>query len=205
MPTVTDWLMVFVTIIYVIATVCIMRANQKAADAAKAQLREMQLQFYSTNRPNVSVEVIYERKSVWGLRFTNHGNHTAFQTTLEFDKAFVDSLPEDDFRSMVQEATRKTFVLGVNQHYDLYIGSNEYTHSSKKPIVGTVTYLGQNESIYSEDFSIEMDNYATIYSLTTAEEDFLKRFDKQNRLLEQINQRLSCIVNKLPDKEKENE
>ena len=200
-----EWAMVIITAIYVVATICIMRANQKAANAAKAQLKETQQQFYAINRPHVSVEVIFERKCYWGLRFTNHGNQTAFHTILQFDPAFIESLPQDSFRQMVQDATKKSFVLGINQHYDLYIGSHEYGHSTRHPIVGSVTYTGYDDAIYSEDFNIDMGNYATVYSLKTSEEDLMERLDKQNKLLEQTNQLLSCIVNKLPDKEEENE
>lgn len=205
MPMITDWLMVIITFVYVFATICIMRANQKAANAAKEQLQETQRQFYSTNRPNITVEVIFERKSVWGLRFTNHGNQTAFNVTLDFAEDFANSLPEPEFKSIVKEAAGKTFALGINQHYDLFIGSHEYCRSGKRPIIGRVSYNGYDDSIYADDFNIDMDNYATIYSLTTAEEDLMKRLDKQNQLLEHANRLLREISNRLPEKENEHE
>lgn len=45
-----DWAMVAITAIYVIATICIMRANQKSAKTAKAQLDEMKREHDETAR-----------------------------------------------------------------------------------------------------------------------------------------------------------
>lgn len=51
MPTITDWLMVVITAVYVIATIAICRAKIKAADASKAQLEEVKRQYAEENRP----------------------------------------------------------------------------------------------------------------------------------------------------------
>ena len=47
-----------VTAVYVVATIFICWANIQSANASKAQLKEMQRQFYSINRPIVSVEIV---------------------------------------------------------------------------------------------------------------------------------------------------
>lgn len=46
----TDWPMVIITVIYVIATICIMKANQKAAYAAKEQLDISRKQYEESKR-----------------------------------------------------------------------------------------------------------------------------------------------------------
>lgn len=46
----TDWPMVIITVIYVIATICIMKANQKAAYAAKEQLAISREQYEESKR-----------------------------------------------------------------------------------------------------------------------------------------------------------
>ena len=48
----TDWLMVFVTAIYVILTSRIMRANKTSADIAKKQLEDSQKQLEEAKRQN---------------------------------------------------------------------------------------------------------------------------------------------------------
>lgn len=57
MSTITDWLMVVITGIYVIANIFICIANIKSANAAKLQTSEMKRQFFEINRPNISVEI----------------------------------------------------------------------------------------------------------------------------------------------------
>jgi len=52
-PLITDWIMVVITTIYVLATICIWFANKKAADASRAQLEESRRQFDEMNRISV--------------------------------------------------------------------------------------------------------------------------------------------------------
>ena len=69
-PSITDWLMVGITGIYVIATIVICIYNAKSANAARKQTEEMQRQFTEANRQIIEVELIYERKCfmLYGLR-----------------------------------------------------------------------------------------------------------------------------------------
>lgn len=50
MPTVTDWLMVGITLVYVVATIAIWFANHKSARATEKQLEESKRQFDETKR-----------------------------------------------------------------------------------------------------------------------------------------------------------
>ena len=50
MPTITDWLMVGITLVYVIATIAIWFANYKSARATEKQLIESKRQFDETKR-----------------------------------------------------------------------------------------------------------------------------------------------------------
>lgn len=50
MPTITDWLMVGITLLYVVATIAIWVANHKAASATEKQLIESKRQFNETKR-----------------------------------------------------------------------------------------------------------------------------------------------------------
>ena len=50
MPTITDWLMVGITLVYVIATIAIWFANHKSARATEKQLIESKRQFNETKR-----------------------------------------------------------------------------------------------------------------------------------------------------------
>lgn len=55
----------------------------------------------------------------------NHGKLTAQNVNIQLDQAFIDSLPNENIRSMLNKQKDKKCIIGVGQHYDLYIGSNE--------------------------------------------------------------------------------
>ncbi len=50
MPTITDWLMVAITAVYVVATIFICRANIKSAEATREQVAESKRQYEETQR-----------------------------------------------------------------------------------------------------------------------------------------------------------
>ena len=82
MTNVTDWLMIVITAVYVIATIFICRANIKSAEASKEQLEEMRKQYAEDNRPILDVEFLYERKTWYIVRFVNRGKYTAQHTMI---------------------------------------------------------------------------------------------------------------------------
>ena len=186
MSSITDWIMVVITGVYVIATIFICRANIKSAKAAQKQIEEMQRQFYATNRPNVSVEVVYLKKAFWVLRFTNTGTQTAFNAKIVLDDTFISSV-EDRIQPILKENNGRVRTLGVNQSYDLYFGTNEFRNiTPKENIKGTITYSGYNSSIYSENFEIETENYATFFSVKSEMEELFEKLDEQNKELKNI-------------------
>ena len=83
MPTITDWLMVIITLVYVVATVFICIANIKSAKAAREQTEEMKKQFSLINRPSVSAEIVYLKRTFWMLRFNNNGNQVSFISSFQ--------------------------------------------------------------------------------------------------------------------------
>lgn len=81
-----------ITVVYVIATIAICKANIQSANASKKQLEEMQKQYAEENRPHIEVEFLLERRSFYGLRFINHGKSTAQNVEIQLSDAFIDSL-----------------------------------------------------------------------------------------------------------------
>ncbi len=60
MPTITDWLMVVITAVYVIATILICRANIKSAKATREQVSESKRQFEETRRLEIMPYLQFE-------------------------------------------------------------------------------------------------------------------------------------------------
>ena len=186
-----------ITAVYVVATIFICWANIQSANASKAQLKEMQRQFYSINRPIVSVEIVYLRRVFWALRFTNHGTQTAFNAKIILNSDFIESLNEPKYQEVVKSNNGKIRTIGINQSYDLFIGADSFrTRDAQIPIKGQVIYRGINDSVYAEDFEIETQNYATFFSVNTDNDDLMEKLKEQNKELKHINYSLSLLAEK---------
>ena len=108
MPTITDWLMVGITAVYVVATIAIWIANNKSAKASREQLEETKRQYEDKKRLEIMPYIQFEKSSGlgnytlnlsldssknssesynWILRMKNIGNGTAkdIKYTYEWD------------------------------------------------------------------------------------------------------------------------
>lgn len=193
MPTITDWLMVIITAIYVIATIAICLANIKAANASKDQLNEMRKQYEEENRPFIEIEFCYEHRAWYIVRFVNHGKQTAKHVKIALNPEFIDSLPEEGFKRTLESQKEKECIIGVGQHYDLYIGSNKMRgNPNMKPVEGLVSYEGR-QAEFSEEIFIDLKNYMTIFSSTSEEENLVETVKKLSLELKGIRQTLQRL------------
>lgn len=188
MPTITDWLMVVITGVYVIATIAICWANIKSASAAKAELEEMKKQYKEDNRPLVEAEFCYEQRTWYIIRFVNHGRLTAQNFQIDLDEEFIESLPEKAFVSELNRQKGKKGIIGVGQHYDLYIGSNLLRENpNMKPVKGIIHYQSGNQEFQS-DLYIDLENYMTFFSSTNDEENLIKAVKKNSEEIKGVKQ-----------------
>ena len=185
-----DWTMVIITAIYVVATIFICCANIKSAKASQAQLNEMQRQFAESNRPEIEVEFHYLRRTWYVVRFVNRGEKTAQHVKINIAQSFIDSLPEEAFQKELARLIGKECIIGVGQHYDLFIGSNKLRgNPNMKPFTGTVEYESQGKS-YQSDLFVDLEHYMTFFSSSTDGEDMLKSMKKMTDELNGIKQAL---------------
>ena len=193
MPTITDWLMVVITAVYVMATIAICWANIQAANATKAQLKEMKRQYAEENRPIIETEFHYERRTWYIIRFVNHGRQTAQHVKIELDQEFIESLPEEAYKSILLKEKGKECIIGVGQHYDLYVGSNAMRDNpNMRPVTGNIYYDGYQNS-YSDKVFIDLKNYMTFFSSTTDNDDLLKAVKKNAEELKGIRNELQSL------------
>lgn len=189
-----DWAMVILTAIYVVATILICRFNYGAAKASREQASEMRRQYEEDNRPYITVELIYERKSFYGLRFTNHGRRLANHVNIQFEQAFLENIPEPSFKELLEQVPSTECIVGIGQHYDLYIGTNKLRERGEDIVVsGQVTYCDGANS-YSEPFSVNFATYATFFAIRSDTDDFLDELKKQNQELRKIETSLRELV-----------
>lgn len=193
MPLITDWLLVIITAIYAITTICILLANKASAKATKMQAEEMKRQFEQENRPYITTELIYEKRTFWGLRFSNHGRKIAEHVLIDYDASFIESLSEP-FKQIITSQRGKECIIGVGQHYDLFFGKNDIRGKKDlEPVKGEITYTN-NGIKYTGSFNIDLKNYMTFYSIFSEEEDMIKALREQNRELKEINACLQKMV-----------
>lgn len=189
-----DWAMVVLTAIYVLATIFICYFNYGSTKASREQAAEMRRQYEEENRPYITVELIYERKAFYGLRFSNHGKRLADHVRIQLDQAFLDSLKEPSFRATLERTKGKECIIGIGQHYDLYFGTNKFRENTEKSALsGQVTYQDGSRT-YTEAFSIDFDSYATFFSVNSADDDFLKEMRAQTKELKGIKEALQQLV-----------
>ena len=127
------------TFLTVIATFFTCWCSYKSARATRDQVAEMRRQFKEEIRANIDVEFLYEKRTYYGLRFVNRGRCTAQQVKIIFENSFIDSIEEVAFADMLRKQRGKICIIGVEQHYDVFIGSNKYRDNSHKvPAKGVV-------------------------------------------------------------------
>ena len=201
----SDWVMVLITLVYVIATIFICWANFKSAKVSKEQLIEMQKQFEENNRPYVEVEFIFVKRAFYGLRFINNGNVVAKNVSIKLSSDFIDSL-EISMKEMLIKQEGKKCIIGAHQSYDLYFGTCKYLKKNcKVPANGKITYFANGEE-YEEHFSVDFENYMTIFSVNSDYEDMLEIIKKQNSILKEIRQSVDNLgSNIMRTTNKENE
>ncbi len=159
-----QWVMVIITAIYVVATIAISVFNAKSSKVAREQLEIMQKQFSEESRPRVEVEIHFENRAFFVLRFINHGRHTAYKTRIQISRDFIESLHEN-YRTLIKNEEGRECIIGVGQYYDLVIGGTELrTLQNLKIVSGRVSYEW-NGNRYDEDFEVDVAHQMSFYSV----------------------------------------
>lgn len=170
----SDWVMIAITFVYVVTTIFICYFNYQSAKAAREQLEEMKRQYQEENRPNIEVEFMYKRRTWYCVRFINHGRMTAQHVNIQLSQDFIDSLPRAEIREILNKQKDKECIIGVGQHHDLYIGSNELRgNPNMTPITGVIHYQSNGEE-YSSDIFVDLQNYVTFFGIGNDHDDLMK-------------------------------
>lgn len=179
-----------ITVVYVLFTICIFKANKAAVDASTAQVEEMRKEFELNNRAIIEIELLQLNRCFFVLRFINHGKFNANDVKITFSNEFIESIKEEEFKICLQNQNYKKAIIGIGEHYDIFIGSNKYRENSdKKPATGTISYTS-NGKIFNEKFFIDLENYATFYTVDTYNDKIIEE-------LKTLNSNLTAISNKL--------
>ncbi len=189
-----EWLSIALTAVYVVATIFISCSNYRSARASREQTEEMKRQYNSENRPYITAEVIYLKRSFFVLRFTNHGKRIASHTIIQIGQKFIDSINEPSIRSILDTQKENECIIGIGQHYDLPFGTNKYLHNKNKaPLTGHINYSDGTKT-YHDDISIDLERYATFFSVNSDFEDLLTEVKTQTKELKKLSEALKIIA-----------
>ena len=201
---ITDWLMVIITSVYVIATILICRANIKSAEATKEQIAESKRQYEEEHRAYITYEIIFERRTWYGMRFTNHGKRVANRGRFVFNQNFLDSINKSKFYDTLCELGSKECTIGIGQSYDVYFGTDDFREiPDKEPIAGEIIYQDMHAS-YREIFEIDFEKYGHIFSVTTFADDLHEDMKAQTIQLKRIADILARMQSVLSPKDNVN-
>lgn len=178
----TDWLMVIITAIYVIATILICVFNGKSAKAAneqtqtaKKQIDEMLRQYNETNRPIVSVRFEIIRSGVLCFIVENIGPLPATDVRINVNEEFITNVEEIDPQARIREATEATLFLAPKQKVTILIGSQvNFTEYAKVKTVFDISYNG----LYNEQTMIDLDQYKFMLMYNSETEDIAQHLKK---------------------------
>ena len=201
----SGWAMVIITLIYVIATIAIFITNHKATKIAQEQVAEMRREYDESNRPSVEVDLNLEQRTIYDLRFNNYGKKTAEHVRITLNKEFVDSIQEQEISNILRSQEKKECIIGVGQHYDLYVAPIKYKDNPNKvPIIGRVSYRCDS-ILYENEFYIDLENYMTFFSADTDFDKLKKLLEEQNKNIRDINSTLLKIDRHIEELEEKNE
>ena len=86
----TDWIMIGITAVYVIATIFICVFNARSANAAKSQTEEMKKQFASTYRPKIDIRFEIIRSGLMCFTIENIGTEPAIDVKINLCQEFIE-------------------------------------------------------------------------------------------------------------------
>jgi hypothetical protein len=190
----TDWIMIVITFIYVIATILICVSNKRSADAAKMQTEEMIKQYNETNRPYVIVRFEVIRGGLLCFVLENVGNMPAYSLNVKMNKAFIDNIPEKD--KIMELATADDIYLAPGQKIFVTIGGQPvYDKVSIIPAEFELTYNKE----YKGKFVIDLKQYGYMLTYESPEADianYIKKMLEDNKKLgHQLVQSISELKN----------
>lgn len=198
-PTITDWIMVVITTVYVIATIIICKANYKSAKEAHKQTEESIQQFNKSNRPYITCEYILSSRIYCGIHICNHGNQVARNLKINVDKEFMDLLVEGHFLNFKKINDSVYTVVGINQSYDFYF-SKVKDKPVKVPLNILLKYENDEGKSYEERFVIDLGKQLPSESIKSDFEKAVKSINRQNEVLKNISNKLDKIAIELQDK-----
>lgn len=190
MPSITDWLMVIVTFIYVVATIFICVANIKSAKATRDQLAESKRQFDEANRAFVTVTFDIVRSGLAVLCIENYGKQIANNVEIRISSEFVENMSDEGSKSRIQELCKSSFTLGIGRKWYACLGSHlELDKLSEVPLTIDISY-SDRQGKHKESTAIDLKQYLWSMIYDSSTEDAKQELSKMAKTMQAIEKKL---------------
>lgn len=191
---ITDWIMVCITLVYVIATIAICVFNYRSAKATSEQIKESARQFNETNRANITVTFEIIKGGLITLCIGNHGQKVAYDVSVAIDNKFLANAKEElDARTnqSIQSLVNAKFAVAIGQKLYTCLGSHlELKKLAKCPMDLLVTYR-DDEKEYRDKIRIDFGQYSKwLLIYESPIQDIREEMKKQTKAFENI----LCVV-----------
>jgi hypothetical protein len=160
MPSITDWLMVAITAVYVVATIFISRSNHQSAAATREQVAESMRQFNEANRAFVTVTFESIRGGLCVLHFQNHGKRVANNVRVTLSQEFMDAFTTEDDKYHMMRLCQSSFILGIGQSWYCSLFSHiEIPRFAHIPLHIELCYEDSSDK-YNESIDYDLSQYS---------------------------------------------
>lgn len=184
----TDWIMIIITTIYVVATIVICISNKRSADAAKEQTSEMIKQYNENNRPYIIVKFEIIRSGLLCFVVENVGSMPAIGLEIDLCREFIDNIPDERMVGRVTEFVEsKDIYLAPNQRMYITLGGQgDFNEISNVVAKFIVRYSGRYKNVYF----IDLKQYRYMLTYESPEADIAlyvkKMYESEERYNKEI-------------------
>lgn len=198
---ITDWIMVIITTVYVIATILICIYNGKSASAAKEQaevareqIDEMIKQYKEINRPYVTIRFDIIRSGLLCFVVENEGPLPAHNVRIKINQKFIDNIKDVSDRKTLEELNEATIYLASRQKMTIFLGGQpSFSDISKEIAKIDIMYDGYNEST-----EIDINQYRFLLVYNSSVEDISQHLKKMKQNEENFYKNILKAMDKAP-------
>lgn len=191
MSSITDWIMVIITAVYVLATIAICIFNYKSAKASQIQVKESIRQYNDSNKPHIVAGIKIESEIFMCLYIKNIGNDVADNIRVDINPAWLALITEPEYLVPISELTSITFMLAPSQeiiraftYVIVGVGNTWLDKYNDTPLKVSVSYLKHNSSEnYSDEFYYDIKLFRNMFREKEEHEKEIKEISKSLKAL----------------------
>ena len=195
-PSITDWLMVGITFVYVVATIFICVANYKSARATREQVAEAKRQFEEANRAFVTVTFEVVRGGLLVLQIKNEGHRIADKVNIHLAPKFVENLPDEFAQRHAEMLCKSVFQLGIGQAKYLTLGGNIQLESIASELLSVEISYQDSFAQYHETSEIDCSQYFWELLYESPTDDLYQEIKKLSKSLQSIDKSMQKQLQK---------